>query len=872
MNFLRRRFHTLQDIRKILIYVPPIFVLVMAVLAIFLSSLILEKDQKNRIDLLIQEEQFIKKKLLNEFINDSQDQASAIFDEVERELNHRVYEVSGFIKSLTLGDKKLSFEQIKPFIKKIENDKDIQFVFFNSKTFEVIYGKSIVRYLQTLTDSNVPSDSFRIHILRNIQFLGNGNLQYWLDKNKRNIRLSYFEEIKELGWYFGAFSNVDDMSILLKKSIIKSLSAKSKGLDNHFWFYDYKTDLVYNYHNFGKVDTYENVMEMFNTDESKRILKYYHDQRRNNITLTNKVFNFPEYQYLVAIKESSVRMPNNIKEKIAKIKIASLNRFTTVVISIIFIAIFLGIATVAFSKYINLILAHYNRRLEVKNKLQVHWKERYELAIIASNDGLWDINFEKDVIYFSDKWLEMFGYKKGDITTFAQWLNLIHDSDKVKVQESFDKHLEGKSENFVVEYRLKNSQNIYKWVLVRGRVFKDKNGKPQRMLMMSMDIEERKQLTKELQDVELLVEYGRIVIFKWKNNKSLDVVHVSKSISAYGYTKEDFENKKIKYLDFIHRADTRNLALEITNAIKQNKNSFTKIYRVYGKNGKKRWIFHRAIFIKDHFGKVTHLYGYINDITNMKMTEEELKLKVKVEAEKNIEKDRLLVQQSKLAAMGEMLGNIAHQWRQPLNNINLLIHFVRDNYNNKHFTKKDLDESISSAKVQIDYMSQTIDDFSDYYKPTKNKALFDIKNSIEKSAKIVATQFEVNDITLEIEDNNVEVDGFENEFQQVIVNILNNAKDAAIIKKHNVDFKAVVSVKIERQEDKAILQIINNCGEASREVLDRMFEPYFTTKFETQGTGIGLYMTKTIIETNMNGRITAQNIRDGLKFIIILPL
>jgi len=408
--------------------------------------------------------------------------------------------------------------------------------------------------------------------------------------------------------------------------------------------------------------------------------------------------------------------------------------------------------------------------------------------------------------------------------------------------------------------------------LVRGRVFKDDEGKPQRMLMMSMDIEERKQLTKELQDVELLVEYGRIVIFKWKNNKTLDVVHVSKSINSYGYTAEDFEAKRIQYLDFIHRADAPNLTLEITNAIKQNKNSFTKIYRVYDKNGNKRWIFHRAIFIKDHFGKVTHLYGYINDITNMKMTEEELKLKVKVEAEKNIEKDRLLVQQSKLAAMGEMLGNIAHQWRQPLNNINLLVHFVRDNYNNKHFTKKDLDESINSAKVQIDYMSQTINDFSDYYKPTKSKALFDIRNSIEKSAKIVATQFEVNDITLKIDDISIEVDGYENEFQQVIVNILNNAKDAAIIKKLSIDFKALVTVKIERQEDKVILQIINNCGEASREVLDRMFEPYFTTKFETQGTGIGLYMSKTIIETNMNGRITAQNIKDGLKFIIILPL
>ena len=318
--FKRRRFHTLQDIRKILIYMPPVFVLFIAIISIFLSSIILENNQKNAIELLLQKEQFQKKKLLDGFVNEARNSASDLFDNVEKELNHRVYEVSGYIKSLARQDKKLSFDKIKPFIKEMEKEKNIQFVFFNSETFEIVYGKGIVAYLQTLTDSNVASDSFRVHILKNIQFLGNENLQYWLDKNKRNIRLSYFEEIAELGWYFGAFSNVDDMSVLLKKSIVNSLDRKITGSDNHFWFFDYSTDLVYNYNNYGKVESYEDLMGMFNADEEKKILKYYHDHRRNNITLTKKVFNFPEYQFLVAIKDTSIRMPNNVKEKINNIK------------------------------------------------------------------------------------------------------------------------------------------------------------------------------------------------------------------------------------------------------------------------------------------------------------------------------------------------------------------------------------------------------------------------------------------------------------------------------------------------------------------------------------------------------------------------
>ncbi len=243
------------------------------------------------------------------------------------------------------------------------------------------------------------------------------------------------------------------------------------------------------------------------------------------------------------------------------------------------------------------------------------------------------------------------------------------------------------------------------------------------------------------------------------------------------------------------------------------------------------------------------------------MTEEELKQKIEDEVEKNVEKDRLLAHQSKLASMGEVLGSIAHQWRQPLNNINLLVHFIRDNYGN--FTKDELNDSIKSAKVQIDYMSQTIDDFRNFYKPTKDKEIFDIKKSIEACIKIVKGQLEKANATIELIGDDVKIHGYQSEFQQVVVNILNNASEAAIIKLEQEKFNPIIQVRVTKIENNVKVTLKNNCGEVEQEILERMFEPYFTTKFEDQGTGIGLYMAKTIIEKNMNGKIEVTNIDKG---------
>lgn len=169
-------------------------------------------------------------------------------------------------------------------------------------------------------------------------------------------------------------------------------------------------------------------------------------------------------------------------------------------------------------------------------------------------------------------------------------------------------------------------------------------------------------------------------------------------------------------------------------------------------------------------------------------------------------------------------------------------------------------------------MSQTIDDFRNFYQPTKDKASFNLKDSINSCVKIVETQLEKTDMKVEVLGESIDIISYKNEFQQVILNILNNANDAAEIKNSEENFHAKTKIEIVKEKNNVKILLENNCGEVQEEIMERMFEPYFTTKFEDQGTGIGLYMAKTIIEKNMNGSISAKNIEGGVVFTIILPL
>lgn len=249
----------------------------------------------------------------------------------------------------------------------------------------------------------------------------------------------------------------------------------------------------------------------------------------------------------------------------------------------------------------------------------------------------------------------------------------------------------------------------------------------------------------------------------------------------------------------------------------------------------------------------------------------ELKQRVEEELEKNRQKDRILIQQSKLAAMGEMLGNIAHQWRQPLNNVSLFLQFIQSNYKDDKIEQDIIEKYFHKSFIQINYMSQTIDDFRNFYKPSRQKSNFNIKEAVDSAIDIIGVQLKDANIKLKMNIDNITIFSFENELKQSLLNILSNANQAIKERKQYNNFNPYIKIKVEQKGSNIIISISNNGGSINKKILARIFEPYFTTKFESQGTGVGLYMTKSIIEMNLNGIIEVENFKNGVTFKITLP-
>lgn len=268
------------------------------------------------------------------------------------------------------------------------------------------------------------------------------------------------------------------------------------------------------------------------------------------------------------------------------------------------------------------------------------------------------------------------------------------------------------------------------------------------------------------------------------------------------------------------------------------------------------------------------------NITDRKIAEEKLK-EINEHLEERVDdavselrkKDQLLIQQSKMAAMGEMIGAIAHQWRQPLNALGLIVQDFKISYQLEDLNAEYIDKITHEAMEQIRYMSKTIDDFRNFFRPDKPKAVFTIQNAILDALKIVSSQLTVAKIQVKtkFDERPMLVDGYENEFKQVVLNLITNAKDA-ILEKRGDDGTGVISIGVYKEGNKAILTVADNGGGIKESVFGRIFEPYFTTKDQSKGTGIGLYMSKMIIEDNMNGLIFASNIDGGAEFHVELGM
>ncbi len=229
-------------------------------------------------------------------------------------------------------------------------------------------------------------------------------------------------------------------------------------------------------------------------------------------------------------------------------------------------------------------------------------------------------------------------------------------------------------------------------------------------------------------------------------------------------------------------------------------------------------------------------------------------------------KDQILINQGRLAAMGEMINNIAHQWRQPLNNIGLIVQDLEMSYESGELTEKEMHEEVNKVMNTITFMSSTIDDFRNFFRKDKQLNNFSINRAVDSALQFIGASLHSSDIKVDLTaEHDVTIIGYRNEYAQVLLNILSNARDLLVARKVR---EPSIRICLNKYEGLSLLTISDNAGGIPPEILPRIFDPYFTTNETGKGTGIGLYMSKVIIEQNMKGRLTACNIEGGAEFRI----
>ncbi|MFC2073748.1 sensor histidine kinase [Campylobacterota bacterium] len=221
------------------------------------------------------------------------------------------------------------------------------------------------------------------------------------------------------------------------------------------------------------------------------------------------------------------------------------------------------------------------------------------------------------------------------------------------------------------------------------------------------------------------------------------------------------------------------------------------------------------------------------------------------------EKDEILFQQSKMAAMGEMIGNIAHQWRQPLNTISVVAGGMKMQKELNSLDDKTFDHDLETIHNTVQFLSRTINDFKDYFSPNKHPEDFDIKTSIMNDVRLIEPSYNALGIQVYFTLESCHLHSYKNELSQVILNILNNAKDA--LQSSSIHDKYIF-ITSSRTADCLTLSIKDNAGGIDEAIIPKIFEPYFTTKHKSQGTGIGLFMTQEIIVKHLNGNIKVSNV------------
>jgi len=536
-------------------------------------------------------------------------------------------------------------------------------------------------------------------------------------------------------------------------------------------------------------------------------------------------------------------------------------------------------------------------------------EKRLALAASATRIGMFEWDITSGRVYLTQTHEAIFGYAPVTAATttttatitattehdYHKLVDRIHQDDLPLVEAELLRCVQERNP-LEVQYRIIWPDGSLHWVETKGVLQHDSDGTAIRMLGVIMDITERKRADEALranrERLELALSSSKMATFDWDIVKGRrtwsDGVH-----SLLGTKPETFTGSAEEFFQIIHPADRSTVQAALAKAVESTGLYMTE-YRAVWPDGSIHHISARGKVQYDNSGRPVLMTGICWDITKHKQAEKELQ-KANEELEARVtertrelatalqtlqietaerihaaevirEKEQMLIQQSRLAAMGEMIGNIAHQWRQPLNVLALQVQQLLMMYDYGKFTRESLNCNVSSSMDLIQHMSRTIDDFRNYFRPDKGKTEFELSGVITNTLTLIEDSFKNDRISIEIMSNDDPViTGYRNEFAQVILNILNNARDV-LIEREISDPRVTISLSAEG--DRAIVSIADNAGGVPEEIMGKIFGPYFTTKGPQTGTGVGLFMSKSIIEKNMGGRITVRNTADGAEFRI----
>ena len=405
----------------------------------------------------------------------------------------------------------------------------------------------------------------------------------------------------------------------------------------------------------------------------------------------------------------------------------------------------------------------------------------------------------------------------------------------------------------------------------------------QRMLSQRLVIESSDYLHEP--STENKARYIKYLQLMENDNKKINAMDLGTKEADY-YSKEPNLNDEVKRYIARHREFMAQPSQERFNAIKQmSKNILTDLDRAvelhqqqYERNlHNLQWIklaetisFLLVLVFSWFFVFRTSAKRLEQSYRQLEEANLTLENKVQDAVAKNREQEELMIQQSKLAALGEMIGNIAHQWRQPISAVSAIMMNIKWTAIQQGMDTKFLNERMEEANEQLQYMSQTIEDFRNFYQPDKEKEYFDLYLVCKKVYNIFKDSLESHNIKLQIyRKRDVVTYGYPNELSQVLLNILSNAKDVIIERKVK---DPRIEIHLEKDDTHVYCEIRDNAGGISKEIMQKVFDPYFSTKFNAQGTGMGLYMSKIIIEKNMQGMLSVSNSDEGAVFTIKLEL